>query len=390
MSKTFFLTSTVYHKKFRDRLDAAIESSSIVVVIGFDRKDELRTGERRSTKVCYSLVSTPAKVSLLRRIHLLILLIYRIIIARLWYGRPDTVLANSADLMILASIFFHSANRRVYDLADINPIQYGSSPFSRAFRQLESSLLKRRWEIVVTSPWFYWEYIRPVLKLNSACYLIENKLIGRRKALKPHYRLIKNRGKFVIGWSGLLRCNRSFEILLDLCESHNDNIELIIIGDTTKIRLDLINKARLLCNVQISGPYIEEEIGDRLADIDLLWACDLSDGINSQCLLPNRLYQAVFYGKPLISQADSAIAKVVGHFGLGLILQECTAKSLASQLLDITQMQYDSWLSNCIPLREKTLRGGEWKNFLTNSVNSISRRIPHNEDVAVVFHAYEA
>lgn len=388
MNNTFLLTSTVHHKKFRDRLDAAIEASSSVVVIGFDRKGELRTGCRGDAKVHYLLVDSPVKTSLIRRIIILMLLIVKVIKAQIRFGKPDTVLVNAADLMIIATIFLYSANRKIYDLADINPMQYGTTLVSMVFRRLESLALKLGWEIVVTSPWFYWGYIRSILQSEQQCYLIENKLVGKRQVGMSVLHQKKNQGMRVIGWSGLLRCNRSFEILLDLCERHKADIELNIIGDTTKLKLALINKAMTQRNVRFFGTYLEEEIGDKIADVDFLWACDLSDGLNSQLLLPNRLYQAVFYGKPLISQAGTATAKVVKYFEIGLILKECQAESVASQLMDVTQEQYDRWLSNCILLRERTLRGGEWRDFLVDPRNGVALRIPHNEDTSVVFHFY--
>lgn len=387
MTKTlFFLTSTVKHKKYFDRIAAAIDAGYVVVVLGFDRANEHNSAGRiDERRVHYLLVRVPSQFTLVGRLFLLSKLIGKIIYARFHYGQPDVVLVNAADFLVVATVFFNYAARKIYDLADINPVQYGSSLVSIAFRKLESIALKYGWEVVVTSPWFYWVYLAGILKSTQRCYLIENKLVGERRLAIPVRRLSYISGEYTVGWSGLLRCNRSFDVLLALCERGEKNVGLNLIGDVSNLDPALIVKAKSLRNVEFSGAYLENEIGNKLVNTDFLWACDLSDGLNSELLLPNRLYQGVFYGKPLIAEEGTATAKVVKHFDIGVILQKCTNENLARQLKDVSQEQYDCWVSNCTHLRERSLRGAEWRNFLVD-VECEVVRLPHTEVISVVFH----
>jgi succinoglycan biosynthesis protein ExoL len=381
-----YITCTVAHKKFRDRLDAALRAGYDVLVIGYCRGCKIERSCIDSTSgVTYFLVDTPKKMGIYSRLGLLLKLIGSIIVVRIKYGRPRVILVNTAELLLLSFVLFFDKARRIYDLADIHPVQYGDGIFSKCFRLVEARILKsRKWETVVTSPWFCWGYLRPILHSDTSCYLIENKLIGRDRVSTPSFPIeIASESSLCIGWTGLLRCGESFDLLLDLC-MRNKRINLDLIGVVDELNSERLALARSLGNVRMLGEYVEEELVKKLADVHFLWACDFSDGLNSRLLLPNRLYQGIFYGKPLIAEAGTATGWVVEYYGIGIVLEEFSVRNLSVCLGDISQDEYDYWRGNCISLRDKVVRGEEWRNFLHTSDKLDSKKIGDAVDVSLV------
>jgi succinoglycan biosynthesis protein ExoL len=64
----------------------------------------------------------------------------------------------------------------VYDVSDIHPLQLSKSVVGRLLRWLERRMLTRVQLIVVSSPWYYWEYYRRWLGVPKPALLIENKV----------------------------------------------------------------------------------------------------------------------------------------------------------------------------------------------------------------------
>ena len=381
-----FITSTVSHKKFRDRLDAAMRAGYDVKVIGYCRDREIKNlRSDDSDRVNYFLVNAPSKMGAFSRIPFLLKLIAKIISVRFTYGKPSVILVNTAELLLLSSVLFIDKIRGIYDLADINPIQYGDGCFSNLFRLAEARILNsQKWDIVVTSPWFCWGYLRPVLRSGADCYLIENKLIGRADLpASSSSKCFDHKSPLTIGWTGLLRCNRSLGVLFDLCK-FNARVNLDLIGSVRTLDGNLLDLANSLSNIRILGEYLEEKLADKLTDVHFIWACDFFDGLNSKFLLPNRLYQGIFYGKPLIAEAGTATGYVVDYYDIGMVLEDFSAVNLSAVLSGITQEKYDKWRANCIRMSDRVLRGMEWRDFLRTSGQQNAQQIGDEVDVSIV------
>ena len=389
MKKTmFFLSTSLHHKKFRDRLAAAIDADYHVVVIAYN-KGHIQSNELNNllSEAEIFLVGSPPNSNIIMRLLQWPKVIFAILNARRKFGVPDVLLVNSAEYLVLGTIFLNSVLRKIYDLADINPLQYGDSLFSKIFRQIESFFLGNCWEVVVTSPWFYWEYINAVLCVKPQCTLIENKLIGKRNLPKSSAnKYLDSKNGITIGWTGILRCNRSFELLLRLCELNPHVIKLHLIGVVDYLRPELCTKASAMNNVQFMGIYNEEEIDAKFEGVDYLWGCDFSDGLNSKLLLPNRLYQGIFYAKPIIAEMGTATGKVVDYLKVGVVITDFSSDELIKKLLNISSDQYSEYIENCTLLRDKVVRKNEWSDYLEGRGEYRCGRLTSDETVSVVLH----
>jgi succinoglycan biosynthesis protein ExoL len=77
-------------------------------------------------------------------------------------------------------------------------------------------------------------------------------------------------------------------------------------------------------NIVVSGPYDwPEGLRDAYRDLDLVWAQELSwKGKNSDWLIPNRVYEASYFGVPSLSVGDTETSRIVRARGIGYVLHE--------------------------------------------------------------------
>lgn len=89
-------------------------------------------------------------------------------------------------------------------------------------------------------------------------------------------------------------------------------------GDHSHKLIKHLNNHRIN-NVFVTGRYKKEGEEDLYLRSDLINVLRYSNGINNKTALPNRLYNAMLYGKPLISFKGTYLAKEIKNITLGLL-----------------------------------------------------------------------
>lgn len=373
MKSIIIISNSFGHKKVLDRAMSAIHAGLDVHLICYDKSDTANIREILEEN-CKSIekVGSPANGGSLTRI--LNWFRIRAVIKRKIkaHGIPDIILVNSAELLVFASLLLPGKLRRIYDLADIHRIQYSDSLLSHVFRFVESLALKKGWEIVVTSPWFYWEYIVKKLKCNNEAFLIENKLspqeaipLSRSVNLKPRD---ENR-TISIAWTGILRCKTSLAILLNLTKCHPGKYSIHLIGSTYLLDSKILEEAKFNSDIVFKGTYHPNELATHLENIDYMWIGDFDDGLNSKLLLPNRLYQAIAIAIPTIAPSATAMANVIEQLSIGFTIDETTPSGINEKIQSISKGRYRDYQNNAIKLAEKVIRKTEFSEFFLSSNN---------------------
>ena len=87
------------------------------------------------------------------------------------------------------------------------------------------------------------------------------------------------------------------------------------------------------------GPYDRQDLAAIYGSLDAVWGQDLwQSGANSDWLLPNRLYEAGYFGCPVIAVAGTETAAWVARHGTGWVIDAARPEALLSLLarLDAT------------------------------------------------------
>jgi hypothetical protein len=123
-----------------------------------------------------------------------------------------------------------------------------------------------------------------------------------------------------VAWLGNLRCRRSLTIL-KTAAALSTNLEILIAG-----RPSAAEFPRGACefagpNVDFRGPYRPTQLAGLYSESDFAWCVDYyEEGMNSEWLLPNRLYEAVAHGSIPIAREDTATAQWVRKRRIGVVV----------------------------------------------------------------------
>ncbi len=141
-----------------------------------------------------------------------------------------------------------------------------------------------------------------------------------------------NREKINISYIGSIR---DYKINIDLIESlkSSNRIKLFyhgqgIINKNINEYIDLNN----IKNVRLTGRYKKEDEEDLYKTTDLVNVLIPKESINSKTLLPNRLYNAVIYGKPMLAFYGTYLAEQIENNKLGIVIS--SFERVEEQIID--------------------------------------------------------
>ncbi|PJI91460.1 succinoglycan biosynthesis protein ExoL [Yoonia maricola] len=246
----------------------------------------------------------------------------------------DVIIARNFDLLIIAWVTRMLSGKRrtplVYECLDIHGLFTRTDIAGAIMRWCERRLLARVQLLIVSSPGFISQYFKAIQGYSGPYVVIENKLwfdgapIPRPDTRTPNVPL-------TIGWVGSIRCAPSLDLLLGVAHHFGDDIAIRIHGNVHRHVLpDFDAQIAQYANTTYYGSY---DYPDGLAAVyaacDVVWAQDLwQRGANSDWLLPNRIYEASWFGCPSIAVGDTETGRKVAADGLGFTIDTPSVSAL--------------------------------------------------------------
>ena len=260
--------------------------------------------------------------------------------------------ARNIDMLLLAFLAKRLVAPRAvlaYEVLDVQRIFIGTGKINKAMRWVERCLLARCDMLVVSSPDFIARYFQPTQGFSGAWYLLENKVLvqpGTPQHLQrePHGDIGP---PWSIGWFGTLRCVRSLDILSRIADALGDRVVIHIRGlpsseDLTVQEIEAVCGRR--ANMLYGGPYASpRDLGAIYANVHFAWCIDYLDaGLNSDWLLPNRLYEGGLMGALAVARRDTATSRKVERDDLGWTFPEPLEQEVAHFITNLDAATYES------------------------------------------------
>lgn len=259
---------------------------------------------------------------------------------RLLDGR-DVIVARNFDLLVVAwasrALTGHRRTPLVYECLDIHGLFTGAGAAGRVARWFERRLLARSAAVVVSSPGFVRNYFGPVQGYAGPVVLLENKLWFDGPPLpRPAAPRVRAPDEpFVLGWVGSIRCAPSLALLMGAADALGPKLRIVISGNVHRHAVPDFDAAiAQRPNVTYTGPYAYPDgLPAVYGACDAVWAQDLwQSGANSDWLLPNRIYEASYFGCPSIAVAGTETGARVAADGLGATVAAPTVEALVAVL----------------------------------------------------------
>jgi hypothetical protein len=245
--------------------------------------------------------------------------------------KADVVLARNLEMLVLAAAAraCHAPHARLaYECIDVHRLMVQPGLAGDALRRLEHALLGRCDLLILSSPAYARDYFEPRQGLGAAqgpkILLLENKVFAPdggssapERASGPPWR---------IGWFGMLRCRRSFDLLLRLARQSAGRVEVVMSGKPSE--RELIGFAREVAGaagVTFTGAYTPEDVGRMYGEVHFSWAIDFFEsGANSDWLLPNRIYEGGLYGAAPLALRRTETGVWLAKRGLGVLFNDAS------------------------------------------------------------------
>jgi succinoglycan biosynthesis protein ExoL len=250
--------------------------------------------------------------------------------------QPDLIWTNGLDLLAHAVVLRRRTGLKtpiVYDVPDLMPVQTRAGSLAAAVRRIERALLSDVELLSVTSEGFLTGYYDPLLagsRRKPRFMLVENKLPPNTPWID---RTSAGEGRALrVVWAGLLRCNRSVELVAAIASALPDRVEFHLHGYG---RGEMDGLVRGLAdthpNVHYHGPYNSvTDFGRVFGPADLAWCFDFADDVNSRLLMPVRYYSALYAGLPMLARRDTVVGDRIDRQAFGFTFADPTAGELIS------------------------------------------------------------
>lgn len=257
----------------------------------------------------------------------------------------DVIYARNLDMLacaFLAKRHAKLATPVIYESLDVHRLLTRKDIIGAAMRELERMLLKRSAGLVVSSPGFIRNHFEKRYKGNFRAYLVENRLAPntdygpraceRKSAPAPTARPLR------LGWVGMLRCQRSLDLLCQLADRFPNTLEIRLHGLPARTEIaefEPVIDARP--NMTYFGRYrAPEDLAGIYDELDVVWAGDFMEaGYNSVWLLPNRIYEGGYYCTPSIAPAGTETAAWLERHGCGFIIGEPLEETLQEMVAEL-------------------------------------------------------
>jgi len=327
------------------RVQQFLDHGYRVTVFGFRRE---RYNRDYAPAWPYVPLGTTADGDYGQRLRALLRAIPVVLARRRSLRRATAFYARNIDQLLLALLARLVSNRRIpitYEVLDIPPILMKRGVAASFIRACERICLRRINMLVLSSPAFHRGYYSAIQKYRGRWFLMENKLyppIPRTRAQVP--RSAKGTRKWVVGYFGLIRGDATFELMTRLAERLGDRVEFRFRGVLTTVTQSIFEQTlRRLPNMVYGGPYVpQHELEAMYADVDFAWALDLEHtDHNSRWLLPNRLYEAGYFGVPCLAVRDFEVGDLVERHRTGWTFGEPLEEQLVQFFERLSRTHYD-------------------------------------------------
>ena len=245
-------------------------------------------------------------------------------------GDAEILLARNLEMLAIASAAQHRHAPKatvVYECLDLHRLLLSASPLGRILRALERSLMRRARLLIVSSPAFISRHYAPKQGVGSTwnrpVLIVENKVLDldashQNKTPKfepppgPPWR---------IGWFGMIRCQRSLDILCKLTSRFPGLVEVVIRGRPARVAFrNFDEQIAQSPAVSFGGAYRSAELSELYGGVHFSWAIDyFEEGANSALLLPNRIYEGGPHGAVPIALARTETGRWLKQRGIGIL-----------------------------------------------------------------------
>lgn len=253
----------------------------------------------------------------------------------------------SLDVAIAYLLAGGLRRKYIYEVSDLMELEVNNKILSKWLVSINRFLIKKSLITIMTSPGFAHYFFKE--KIPSNICIIPNKLNRKVISLqKPRPREF-NPKEITIGFTGAIR-NEAIYNFIEVVGVYFPNIRLNFHGIFTDDKIystKIQNAIAKYNNVNYFGPFKNpDDFPEIYSNIDMVLCLYTAKG-NDKILEPNKLYEAIFYEKPIIVSKDTYTGKFVEDRNIGYTVNGENHEDIIRFIRSITKEDYKDKVFNC-------------------------------------------
>ena len=290
-------------------------------------------------------------------------------LARLEKLKPDVIYADGLDSLLIASKYKKRHKLKLfYDVADLREtyIEEPKNWIKRMIHYAVKATEKKSFQnvdiLVVTSPKFFDVYYHRLIKKEQVLYIPN---APDKEVFKDYHK--KQSGDFVVGFIGGIRYLKQIKMLVDA--AGECGVQVLFAGDggTSEDYKQIAEYCKHKSYVRFTGKYdYGKDIADLYGQVDCVYAVYDADNPNVRIALPNKLYESVLCGLPIIVAKNTYLSELVEKWGVGTAVNHKDTEELKTVLVklaedvrwrkDMEEHCKAVWEQVCLGVGERRLR----------------------------------
>lgn len=330
MKKITLLISYCPNPRISKRIKSLYKISSKISIVYWNRFKEIKTLPS-DINIGIKKLNISCSGKILKRIIENIKLFF-IALITIYREKPEILYIDGVDMLVIGATYklLHKSKKIIYEVSDIPGGRFKKYLIiSWLINFLHKMYLKVVDLLVLTSPFFQEEYNQyfPSEKIIVMENLPEKRIFQNFEPEKHH--------KLIIGFIGSVRYPQQLINLFEACKDLADRVQIIIAGkgpDYSYIK-EVIKKYP---NVIMTGPFDhEKEIVSIYNKIDIVYGVYDTSIFNVRKAIPNKLYEAIVCGLPIIVAKNTALAEKVIKYKAGFVVSDKNSEDIRKIITQI-------------------------------------------------------
>ena len=249
--------------------------------------------------------------------------------------KPDVIYTEGLDTLMIACKYIKHAKAHIFfEVADLRE-SYIIKPKGVKNKVLTSILLNREKQafkqvelLVVTSPKFYEMHYSSLIPAEKALFIPN----APEQSAFLNYQKKKD-GTFTIGFIGGIRYIDQMKMLVDAANSTDCRVLFAGGGFSMAEYEEIMDYCQGMPNIQFTGKYdYKTEIAGLYGMVDCVYAVYNADNPNVRIALPNKLYECILCGLPILVAKGTYLSQLVDEWGVGVSVDHKRREDLVNAL----------------------------------------------------------
>ena len=266
--------------------------------------------------------------------------------------KPDIIIASPTAPFFMISAYLLSKkfkSKLIFEVRDIWPLSVielgnisSNHPLIKIMSWCEKFAVKNA-DYIVSSLQNYGEHLRDNLKINKDFVWINNGIdleeMQKIEPLLPKIVAKIPREKFIVGYTGTIGIANALDSFLKAAKilQGKKDILFVIVGDGKEKR-NLHGKYGNLENVLFIEPIKKQQVQSILSLFDACYIGLQRKNLFKYGVSPNKLFDYIFSGKPIIYAIDSGEHNIVDLANCGVSVEAENPQAIANGIMSLYNM----------------------------------------------------